>query len=219
MRIIIFMIFIFCYFFSNSQSNQETGTWSIIQLKVKTKNKWSYFMEGQVRSLAMYDRFHYWELKGGFHFKANSTLTISLGFGKYNTYNGEDNFDKPLKADEWRLWPQITLNNQFNLLKLEHRYRLEERYFSNGNVKHRFRYRLHLQYPLNKKEDWAVHGSSEIFFSPYEPYFERLRLCSGLIYKAGKSLQLQCNYMRQLDYKIFDEFGKSFIQTVAIIQL
>jgi hypothetical protein len=71
---------------------------------------------------------------------------------------------------------------------------------------------LNAYVPLVEKWRLGLQSSGEFFFSPYEPYFERLRFASGFVWKVRNSLSIQVNYLRQLDYKINDETGKSFLQ-------
>ena len=41
------------------------GSWNILNAKFNINEKWSVFGEAQLRSLEFYDRFHYYEYKGG----------------------------------------------------------------------------------------------------------------------------------------------------------
>lgn len=66
-------------------------------------------------------------------------------------------------TNEHRLWEQMSMNDRYGRISLQHRYRLEQRFlerwddqsqFSTSEVvlRHRIRYRLMLQVPINKKE-------------------------------------------------------------------
>lgn len=193
-------------------SAQNMGTWNILTIKKNLSPKWSVFAEGQIRSLSFYDQFHYWEAKAGVNRTLDNGLVLTLAGGKYNTYSANGNFELPQKSEEWRLWPQISMNQSFGKVKVEHRYRLEERFFTNGDFKHRFRFRVNVSRPIVSNSKWSVQNSLEIFFSPYEPYYERLRLQLGVVHKISEKSQVQVNFLRQFDYKVFDEIGKSFFQ-------
>jgi hypothetical protein len=49
-------------------------------------DKWSAFAEAQLRSLKLYDHFHYYEYKGGLNYTVHPNLTLTLGAGSYQTY-------------------------------------------------------------------------------------------------------------------------------------
>jgi hypothetical protein len=189
---------------------QTIGSWSILNLNYGINSKFNIQSETQLRSLQYYKSFHYFESKAVVTYSGYKDILFALGFGKYSTYSEGGTFVEPLKSDEWRIWPQLITIQQWNQLKLEHRYRYEARIYTNGNFKNRFRYRLNLVYPLLKKI--KLQTSSELFFSPYEPYFERLRLASGLVYKHSSLISIFTGYLYQIDYKIFDETGKHFTQ-------
>jgi hypothetical protein len=65
---------------------ESLGSWNIINLRGVLSDKWSFFAEGQVRSLKYYDDFHYHEFKGGLTFEVNNYFRFSLATGKYDTY-------------------------------------------------------------------------------------------------------------------------------------
>ena len=52
--------------------------------------------------------------------------------------------------------------------------------------------------------------SSEIFISNNIPYFERIRFTLIYGYKLNEYLEMQTGIIRQLDYKLIDETGKTF---------
>ena len=41
------------------------GTWNVLNIKADIGERWSVFVEPQLRSLRWYDHFHYYEIKGG----------------------------------------------------------------------------------------------------------------------------------------------------------
>jgi len=137
------------------------GSWNILNLKYTHTPQLSFFGEAQLRSLAFYDRFHYYEFKGGVNYKVLPNLKLSLGAGTYQTYREGGNFVKPKNNDEFRLWPQLTLFQDIRKLKVEQRFRTEMRWTSNG-YRNRFRYRLAVSHPFGRGE-----GKSKPFLAPY----------------------------------------------------
>lgn len=46
---------------------------------------------------------------------------------------------KPYVNDEFRIWQQLVLTNNIGRIKLEHHYRIEQRFTSNAGYRNRFR--------------------------------------------------------------------------------
>ena len=207
---------------SVTAQNFDLGSWNIINIKYNHNEKWSFFGEGQLRSLKFYNNFHYYEYKGGINFKAHKNLKLTLGAGSYQTFHEGGNFVLPKNNDEFRLWPQAVLFQSIGKLKIEQRYRSEFRFTSNG-YRNRFRYRLGVSYPFGKERDnykpFQISASNELFFTNTEPYFERNRMLVTLNYKPSKSTTLQIGYLHQFDYKINDETGRDFLQLGYFIEI
>ena len=197
-----------------SAQTSELGSWNILQLKYNQSEKWSFFGETQLRSLKLYDHFHYYEYKGGINYRINKGVQLTLAAGSYQTYKEGGDFVLPKNNDEFRLWPQIVLFQTIGKLKIEQRYRTELRWTSNG-YRNRFRYRLGLSYPFGKEMEgyklFQINANNELFFTDKEPYFERNRWSVSFNYKPSKSTTIQLGYLHQFDYKINDETGRDFL--------
>lgn len=190
------------------------GSWNIANVKYTWNDTWSGFAEAQLRSLRFYDDFHYYEYKGAVTYKAMPGLRLSLGAGRYVTYLAGGDFVEPKANDEFRLWPQVAQENAFGRLRIEHRFRMELRFTSNG-YRNRFRYRLGATYPFGRPRDgdrpYVLSASNEIFFTDREPYFERNRAQVSLNRRLSRALSLQLGYLHQFDYRINDESGRDFL--------
>ena len=149
-------------------------------------------------------------------------MVFTLGAGSYQTYKEGGDFVLPKNNDEFRLWPQIALLQNIGKLKIEHRYRQEFRFTSNG-YRNRFRYRLGLSYPIGKAgkdyQPFQISAGNEIFFTGKAPYFERNRMLLALNYKPSKAIGLLLGYLHQSDYKINDETGRDFLQLGCFIDI
>lgn len=204
-----------------SQSNQ-LGSWNILNIKYKVNTNLSFFGEAQLRSLKLYDDFHYYEYKGGVNYKAHKNLILTLGAGSYQTYREGGDFVLPKNNDEFRIWPQIVFNQSIGNVKIEQRYRAEFRFTSNG-FRNRYRYRLGLSYPFGKDKNglqrFQLGASNELFFTDKEPYFERNRLLTNVGYRVSKEATFQIGYLHQFDYKINDETGRDFLQVGLFFEL
>lgn len=219
------LLFSFCFLFVATTSfSQHThlGSWSILNVKYTASEAFSFFGEGQIRSLYFYSRFHYYEYKAGLNYKIQENTTVTVGAGSYQTYKETGNFVLPKNNDEFRIWPQIALSQSIGKLKIEHRYRAEFR-FTGSEYRNRFRFRLGLFYPFGNEENnfkpYQVSVSNELFFTDNEPYFERNRLHIAFSFKPSKTTAIQLGYLHQFDYKLFDETGRDFLQVGYSIEL
>jgi hypothetical protein len=215
MKKIFFVLLLLTVSIAVKAQGIDIGTWNILNLRYHINQKWSAFGEGQIRSLKLYNQFHYYEYKGGVNYKAHNNLILSLAAGSYQTYKEGGNFLKPKNNDEFRIWPQVILTQSLGRFKIEQRYRAELRFTSNG-YRNRFRYRLGVSYPFGSttstNKPWQVYLNNEIFFTDGEPFFERNRMALGVQYKTSSSTTLQLGFLHQFDYKINDETGRDFIQ-------
>ncbi|MDZ4810409.1 MAG: DUF2490 domain-containing protein [Bacteroidota bacterium] len=200
----------------------QTGSWSIVNVKMDLNEKWNLFGEAQIRSLKFYDDFHYYELKGGATYKFSKSFSASAGVGMFDTYSPGGNFKSPMANDETRTWVQLSITQYEKGLKFEHRYRAEQRWTSNG-FRNRFRYRLNAILPLKKKKvepkTFYLNASNEIFYTDRAPYFERNRLFLGGGYEFSEGFSMQGGWMKQFDYRINDETGRSFFQIAFLFDI
>ena len=200
-------------------SQENLGSWNILNVNLKINSKWNAFTEAQIRSLSFYNEFHYYEIKAGATYKFGKDFSATSGFGSYNTFSEGGNFKEPFQNKEIRTWLQINLKNQLRFFILEHRYRAEQRFTTNG-YRNRFRYRLGAIIPLNKKKiepkTFYISVWNELFFTNNEPFFERNRLFFGCGYEINKNLAFQTGYIYQFDYKINDETGRDFLNIALL---
>jgi Protein of unknown function (DUF2490) len=204
--------FLYLWVISSFAFGQDLGTWNTLNFNFSATTKWSFFAETQLRSLKFYQDFHYYEFKGGAQLKLKN-ISITSGFGSYNTYSAGGNFENPILQREIRTWLQANLKNKLSFGEIEHRYRAEQRFTNNG-YRNRFRYRIGYKIPfdLYKKENlkWHLQAWNEVFFTNNEPFFERNRAFIGGGLDLNKNMAIQTGYIHQFDYKINDEIGRDF---------
>ncbi|MDQ3016546.1 MAG: DUF2490 domain-containing protein [Bacteroidota bacterium] len=193
------------------------GSWSIINTKISFNKRWSAFAEGQLRSVKFYDDFFYFEIKGGLTYNLTEQIAMTAGAGRYHTYTTSQSGDfvEPLTQGETRTWVQVSMEQLLDRVHFEHRYRAEQRFTTNG-YRNRFRYRLNVFFPINRRElvPKTIYASvsDEVFFFDKAPYYERNRFYAGLGYKASSTVAFQAGYMRQFDYKIEKSSHRNFLQ-------
>ena len=186
------------------------GTWGVVTVQLPTGNghRWGGFAEAQVRTNALpYREFFYHEVKGGASYDITRNFTVLLGAGRYVTSDFRDLEAGPLLREK-RLWQQAVLSQYASRLKLEHRYRVEQRWqgMRDGRTvfRQRLRYRLGLFLPLNAPTITAgtafLSVYDEIFLNPAGPALERNRFYVGGGYQLGKHWTVQAGWLRQADY-------------------
>lgn len=178
---------------------QPWGSWFIatVQLPGDAAHKWGSYAEVQARTDAVFRHYFYNELKAGLSYDVDPNFTVLLGTGRYTTSDYRDLGQGPLNVEK-RLWEQVVLTQFSHRLKLEHRYRIEQRWLrfrdDSTAFRQRFRYRLNAFFPLNKPTITAgtmfLSAYDEIFLNPNGPVFERNRLYAGVGYQANAHLIL-----------------------------
>jgi long-subunit fatty acid transport protein len=221
MKLSLVFICLFASFVACSQT-KNLGSWSVINTKVTLSKKWGLFNELQVRSQSFYDDLYYYEIKGGVSYSINKNFSFLAGIGKYMTYANKGNFKKPVAAEEFRNWQQLTMNHYLERIKFEHRYRVEQRWFKTG-YRNRFRYRLNALVPINRKKMEAktfyASAFNELFLTNKSPYFERNRFFAGVGYKFSEQVTLQPGYAYQFDYRSDGtKFPKHFVQITLMLE-
>lgn len=204
-----------------SAQNNVLGGWHIFNYNYFFNKKVFLYGEAQLRSQHMADDFFYHELKLGGGYYINDRTSVFLGFGNYETYTFPGDFKKPVTANEYRVWQQFITVNYVDRIKLEHRYRAEERWINN-DFSMRFRYRLFTFIPLNHKKleanTFYIPLYDEVFFTNQSPYFLRNRVFGGVGYQITKYISLHAGFIRQFDYRKSDDgSGKNFMQVQMII--
>lgn len=193
----------------------QTGSWNILSVKYGLSPRWSLFGEAQLRSTRFYGHFHYYEFKGGGAYNFDRNFSVALAAGRYKTFQQGGNFLEPEVNDEFRLWQQIAISEYLERIKIEHRYRLEQRWTSFG-FRTRYRFRVNVIVPINKRKmepgTWYLAASNEIFLIDRPGYFERNRFAALFGRQLTRQLTAYVGYLYQLDYRTDNETGIRFMQ-------
>ena len=204
-----------------SQSPKKTGSWTTLNAKISGNEKWSGVAEFQIRSLSPYDRFFYYELKGGLTYSINKNYSFTLGTGFYNTFNEGPEFDDYSKKTEIRIWEQFEMKQELATINIDHRYRIEQRY--TGKYANRFRYRLNVSVPINNTnmdpQTFYATAFNELFFTDELPHFSRNRFLAGAGFIVSDKITLQAGWLRQVDFLEDKERRKNFLFTSFSVKL
>lgn len=149
-------------------------------------------------------------LRTGLNYHFNSNALATFGYAHIGNYEFESEQKSP-ESEEHRIWQQFLTSNNIGSIKLEHRYRFEER-FIEKDFKTRFRYRIMLFVPINKKQiekgSLYLGAYNELFINDKSRFFDRNRLYFGLGYQYEKNIHFQIGFLRQE----VQSSAKSFLQ-------
>ena len=109
---------------------QPWGSWFVVTLVLPgtAEKKWGGFAEAQARTNAVFRQYFYHELKVGLSYDLDRNFTFTLAGGRYATADYKDRGAGPLNVEK-RFWQQVVMSQFTHRVKLEHRYRVEERWF------------------------------------------------------------------------------------------
>lgn len=190
---------------------QAWGSWFIgtVQLPSSPGHKWGGSVEAQVRTNALFRQYFYHELKGSVSYDLAPNVTVLLAGGRHVTADFQDRSAGPLNVEK-RLWEQLALTQSVSRLRLEHRYRLEQRWFrfrdDSSAFRQRLRYRLNASLPLNAPTTTAgtvfLTAYDELFFNLQGPVFERNRLYGGAGYQVSPHITVQAGWVKQANFNL-----------------
>lgn len=202
---IITAVALMAFFFTGRTAAQTDGlgTWNVLSAKMTFNKRWSAFAEGQLRSQQVVHDFNYYEYKAGIGYNLPKTVSFLVAMGHYGTYQPDGDFKTPVINDEFRIWEQFVLENNIGRVKLEHRYRIEQRFTSQFGYRNRFRYRINAIVPLNhaqiKPGTWYTSVFNEMFVTNENPYFEQNRIFLGIGYQFNPNLTVLAGYLNRFD--------------------
>ncbi|MBV9987864.1 MAG: DUF2490 domain-containing protein [Chitinophagaceae bacterium] len=217
--ILVMALFIVCR--AGAQTD-GLGTWNVISGKMSFSKNWNAYFEAQLRSQQFVHDFSYYEYKGGIGYNFPTNGSILAAIGHYVTYQPEGDFKDPKINDEFRIWEQFVLNNNIGRLKLEHRYRIEQRFTSAG-YRNRFRYRLNALLPFHHRVieagTWYASVFNEIFVTNEGPYFEQNRIFGGFGYQFNDRLTILGGLINRFDNSGTVQTWKNYLQLNFIFTL
>ena len=147
-----------------------------------------------------------------YHLKPNAMVTAGIGYISSHSYDGEET---SLVSEEFRVWQQFISTQNIGRVKLEHRYRLEQRWI--GDVyRNRARYRIMLFIPFNKPKmeagTWFLGLYDEVFLNTKSAFFDRNRLYGAIGYQLNKSTGFQLGILNQA----LDPADKMYLQLAVV---
>lgn len=179
----------------------EVGNWFIYFGNQKINKNWNFHNEIQYRNYDFIGDINQLLVRTGIGYNlTENNNNILLGYGFINTQKYLPDSDDKVETDEHRIFQQFITRQNFGRIFLQHRYRIEERFFLN-DFQMRFRYFLAVNIPITKKtmEKNALYLSAynEIFINAEKPIFDRNRLYGALGYVINKNIKVEAGFMAQ----------------------
>ncbi|MDG1334157.1 MAG: DUF2490 domain-containing protein [Crocinitomicaceae bacterium] len=215
----IIVAFAFCIVstFGFSQES-DLGNWIIYFGNKKINSKFNWHHEVQYRNYNAIGDLEQLLLRTGIGYnltEKNNNLLLGYGFIRSENYI-------PLAEDkaivnEHRVYQQFITKQSFGRVKVQHRYRLEERWVDDSDFKLRFRYFLALNVALNHNDmiDNTVYLSAynELFINHQNSLFDRNRLYGGVGYKLNSLVRFELGYMNQF----FGSANRDQVNVIAFV--
>ena len=154
--------------------------------------------EIQHRNYNLFEELEQLLLRTGLGFDVNANNNILLGYGFIDSRNTIGQNDQILKVNEHRVYQQFISKQVIGKLKIQHRYRFEQR-FVEDDFKLRYRYFLSLKIPFQKtNEKYYISTYNELFInSNGDNMFDRNRIYVGHGYSLNSNIKLELGYMNQ----------------------
>ena len=196
----VFILFILMSCYELNAQDDHTGAWFVYFGNQKFNNKLNIQSDFQYRIKQVLDQKSQVIYRAGLGYNLTpNNNNVLLGVAFVNTqFDDAIMIKTPLQ--EKRLYQQYLYKKNYNEYHTAHRFRLEERFFSN-DFGLRARYFISLQKSLNGKSlnKYSIYASSfnELFIDLKNTIFDRNRFYVGIGYALSKDLRIETGYMEQ----------------------
>lgn len=216
-KFFVAILFLFTSTFVFSQTS-DLGNWMIYFGNKQINSKWNWHHEVQYRNYNAIGDLEQLLLRTGIGYNlTENNNNILLGYGFINSQNYILDTDDKIGINEHRVFQQFITRQRFGRLKLQHRYRVEQRWVENQDFKLRFRYFLAFNIPVNKQDmvDNALYVSlyNEVFLNHKNNIFDRNRIYGGLGYKLNSLIRFEVGYMSQ----VYSHGNRSQINIISFL--
>jgi len=198
--------------FAQSQDS-DLGNWLIYIGNKKLNQKWNIHNEVQYRNYDAIGDLEQLLLRTGLGYSFNENKNnLLLGYGYILSENYIGDTDEKVSVNEHRIFQQFTSKQTVGRVKLNHRYRFEQR-FVESDFKMRFRYFLGLNIPFSNASAYYFSAYNEIFLNTKSSIFDRNRVFGGIGRQLSKNIKIEAGYMNQF----FETSGRDQINIIAFI--
>tara|TARA_B100000767_G_scaffold140977_1_gene133183 strand:- start:154 stop:756 length:603 start_codon:yes stop_codon:yes gene_type:complete len=192
----------------------DVGNWLIYIGNKKVNSKFNLHNEIQYRNYDAIGDLEQLLLRTGlgYTFKDNSS-NLLLGYGYIVSENYKDENEK-YAINEHRIFQQFTSSQTIGSIKIQHRYRFEQRFVA-LDFNQRFRYFVSFNIPLKIKKNTQTYLSvyNEIFLNTNSPVFDRNRLYGGIGYNINNNIRVEIGYMNQF----FEKYNRDQLNIISFV--
>ncbi|WP_339752492.1 DUF2490 domain-containing protein [uncultured Winogradskyella sp.] len=200
MKRFIFLLALILYqvsLFAQNPSEDFLGSWYTYGINHRINEHFSLTPYAELRfyELATNYNLAFISLRGNYHLSSNSTLGLGYAFLDIDT---AFEFDNAPNIKENRIYEQYIFKHRFGKLKMQHRGRLEQRFFNftdRNELQQRFRYRISFRYDINKALYLMI--TEEPFVNFQDQVFHENRFYTGIGFNVLKHSQIQIGYLKQ----------------------
>lgn len=206
MKNYIIAIIISCSPLVSFAQNSAVGNWLMYFGDKKIGEKFNWHHEAQSRNFNSFGDIEQILLRTGLGYNlTENNNNVLLGYGFVYNEPYIQNSNKKNKFNEHRIYQQYLIRKSYDRITLQHRYRLEQRFFENDS-KLRLRYFLSLSVSLRENQmkgnSLYIVAYNELFVHASEDVFDRNRLYGGLGYKPSKNIRAEIGVMSQASHSV-----------------
>ena len=208
----LFLFFAVAVYGQEKKVNKENQQWIQYYNQLKLGDKWSLFTDGGFRWKNSFNDNSQYIVRVAGNYKINKEMNAGFGFANLGFYDA----NKKINKVEFRPYEEFAILNSYDKFSIQHRFRVEERYFyavvkgkiqSDREFNFRFRYRLLFNIPVfklssadtNKKVSLSL--GNEIFINAGQEIvntiFDQNRLLLGSIVQVDKNISVSLTYNNQ----------------------
>ena len=174
--------------------------------------RWELHLEGQWRRHDLGLKWQQLLLRPAVNFELNPSVVLTAGYGFVDTFRYGD-YPTAYRFPEHRLFEQVLLKHKIGKLDLQHRYRLEQRFFGvrsdpaidridSSRYENRFRHLTRVNIPLTADKKVYIGTFDEFFINFGENVaanvFDQNRAYVALGLPVAKGTKIEIGYMLQI---------------------
>lgn len=156
---------------SANEAEEQLGTWTGVNSTVRLTRRLSGFVQGELRTWDVGTNLNEVLGRVAGHYQLSPSMMVGLGYVRADTWGFDSSFGAR-KRGENRIYQQFAVSHAWGRVKLQHRFRLEQRFFREAGAAsygNRVRYMIGVTIPLKgdtvKCGSYFVRCANELFLN------------------------------------------------------